>query len=72
MNIFSKFFSAIKNLFHKKKDIKYLEAPKVTIDNNQRNDFLDSLKVNLVKRNKVKVETIICPGDGLGFQKTHY
>ena len=71
MNIFSNFFYAIKNLFHKKNDIKYLEAPKVTIDNNQRNDFLDSLKVNLVKRNKVKVETIICPGDGLGFQKTH-
>ena len=71
MNIFSKFFSAIKNLFHKKNDTKYLEAPRVTTDNTQRNDFLDSLKVNLVKRNKVKVETIICPGDGLGFQKTH-
>lgn len=36
--------------------------------NNNRNEFIDSLKVNINTEEKCIIETPICVGDGLGIQ----
>lgn len=51
----------------KKEETKMLEAP--TNNNEDKINFLNSLKANIVKKRKNKVETLICEGDGLGIKK---
>lgn len=67
MNLIKKIYSLFKK-FLKKEDIKMLNQPIVKDLNRDKNKFIDSLKVNIVK-NKKKVETLTCFGDGLGIQK---
>lgn len=70
MNIFKKLFLSIKNIFIKKNEIKKLPEPENDINQDSRNNFIESLKVTPLKKiNKKKVETLICNGDGLGIQK---
>ena len=45
-----------------------IEAATKPIQNEARREFANSLKVNLKKDKKRKVETLTCFGDGLGIQ----
>ena len=46
-----------------------LDAPIEIIKEDKKDNFINSLKVNIVKKHKKnKVETPICFGDGLGIQ----
>lgn len=67
MKFFEKIILAIKNIFsNKKEEIKALEEPKITVEND-RKEFLASLKFK--KKRKHEIETLVCEGDGLGIQK---
>jgi len=58
-----------KRMFNKE-EIKMLDAPDETFQNNNKKNFINSLKINIEnKQNKKKVETLTCFGDGLGIQK---
>lgn len=63
----NKIFSFFKNLFITKDTVKLLEAPIKTIEKQDNSAFINSLKVN-VSKNKKKIETLTCVGDGLGIQ----
>ena len=67
MNIISRIIEWIKNVFNKKQGIKMLEEPKTFASKGKRMDFITNLKVNSKVKRK-KVETLVCPGDGLGIQ----
>ena len=70
MSIIQKFILLIKKLFNKQEDIKALEAPKQTMVQDRKIDFIDSLKITALEKKKYsKVETLVCEGDGLGIQK---
>lgn len=70
MNIIEKIILFIKNIFIKRTEIKKLEAPKVIINEDKKDNFIESLKVSTIpKIPKKPVETLICTGDGLGIQK---
>lgn len=70
MNIIKKAILAIKNMFTKKNELKQLEAPKIISGEDKRGNFIESLKISTIKKkNKKRVETLICIGDGLGIQK---
>ena len=70
MKILEKFILFIKNMFNKKEEPKQIEAPRVNLYKNQREDFLDSLRLDTIKKKKKKkFETLICKGDGLGIRK---
>ena len=68
MNILDSIISFFKNIFSKKDNIKMIEAATKPIQNEARREFANSLKVNLKKDKKRKVETLTCFGDGLGIQ----
>ena len=68
MKLIQNIFLFFKKIFGKNDNIKMIEAPIEPIQNEERKDFLNSLKVNIVKGRKKKVETLICVGDGLGIQ----
>lgn len=61
MNFIKNIFLFFKRILKKEQGIKMLEAPA------EKTNFVDSLKINEVKEKK-KVETLICVGDGLGIQ----
>lgn len=68
MNFIKNIFAFLKKLFNKEDNIKMIKAPiKVNLDEEKVN-FRNSLKVNVVEKKKRKVETLICFGDGLGIQ----
>ncbi len=70
MNFFRKIANYIKNIFIKKEKVQVLEAPKQVQKSSEKPDFINSLKVTIKeKKEKKKVETLICEGDGLGIQK---
>lgn len=69
MNIIKKIVSFIKNIFIKPNEVKTISEPKICVDQNKKNAFIKSLKVTTpTKKYKPKIETLICPGDGLGIQ----
>lgn len=68
MSIFDSIISFFKNIFNKKENIKMLETPTESIQNEAKREFANSLKVNLRKDKKQRVETLTCFGDGLGIQ----
>ncbi len=80
MNIIKKAILFIKNLFNKDKEIKKLPEPKTTTENNQKDLFIESLKVPPKKEETKEIKEVkekpkeiifdipICPGDGLGIQ----
>ena len=74
MNIIKKIISAIKNMFRKHDDVKEIVEPKINVTENKAENFIKTLKADTVhekenKKEKKKVETLICNGDGLGIQK---
>ena len=70
MNIIRKMILFIKNIFVKQEEIKALEEPKQIINQEKKINFVESLKITTTeKKNKKRIETLICEGDGLGIQK---
>ena len=70
MNIIKKMFLCIKNIFVKQDEVKKLQEPKIVIEQDKKESFIESLKItNTEKRAKKRVETLTCNGDGLGIQK---
>ncbi len=70
MNIIKKMILFIKNIFIKHDEVKKLQEPNDTIEQDKKEYFIESLKINTTeKRTKKKVETLTCNGDGLGIQK---
>lgn len=70
MNIIKKAILFVKNIFIKQNEIKQLDAPKIILDQDKKNNFIQSLKITTTKKkSKKRVETLICTGDGLGIQK---
>lgn len=68
MKFLKKFFLFIQNVFNKKEEIKQIEAPKIDLYKDQKEDFLKSIRVSSIPRRKNKnIETLVCVGDGLGF-----
>ena len=60
----------IKNIFVKQEEIKALEEPKQIINQEKKINFVESLKITTTeKKNKKRIETLTCEGDGLGIQK---
>ncbi len=69
MNIITKLILCIKNIFAKKDKVKKLEEPKIIVNENKKESFIESLKVTTTpKRTEKIVETLTCDGDGLGIQ----
>ena len=72
MNIIKKIILFIKSLFRSQNDeIKKIEEPKKISNKEEPSDFINSLKVNTSSHTKKNppVETLICPGDGIGIRK---
>lgn len=70
MNIIKKIILFITNIFNKQEKPKTLELPKQVISKEKRSDFIESLKITTLEREKhKKIQTLICEGDGLGIQK---
>lgn len=70
MNIISKMFLFIRNIFVKQDEVKKLQEPKIAIVQDKKENFIESLKITTTeKRIKKRVETLTCNGDGLGIQK---
>ena len=70
MSIIKKIILFIENIFVKQEEIKALEAPKQIINQEKKINFVESLKITTTeKKNKKRIETLTCEGDGLGIQK---
>ncbi len=70
MSIIRKMILFIKNIFVKQDEVKRLEETKIVIEQDKKENFIESLKITTTeKRIKNKVETLTCNGDGLGIQK---
>jgi hypothetical protein len=70
MNIIRKMILFIKNIFIKQDEVKKLIEPKITVKEDKKDSFIESLKITTTeKRTKKRVETLTCNGDGLGIQK---
>lgn len=70
MNIIRKIILFIKNIFIRQDEVKKLIEPKITVKEDKKESFIESLKITTTeKRTKKRVETLICNGDGLGIQK---
>ena len=69
MNIFKMIWQKLKNIFTKKEEIVMLNEGKDYL-HKEKESFKESLKVTFEKvlKNRKKVETPICNGDGLGIK----
>lgn len=63
-----KIFLFFKNIFIKENRIKEIKASTELLPEKISNSFINSLKSDVVKEKKNKVETLTCVGDGLGIQ----
>lgn len=69
MNFIKNIILFFKRLFNKEENIKMLDAPVETVKKEDKANFVNSLKVNIVQNKKKKiVETLTCVGDGLGIK----
>ena len=68
MNIVRKIILFIKNIFNNQSKVEKIEDSKNTIEQNKKENFMESLKTTNTEKEK-KIETLICEGDGLGIQK---
>ena len=66
MNFIKKVLEHIFNLFNGKKEVLKLEEGGTRIKNDERNKFLNGLKIKDILNSKNKIETLLCYGDGLG------
>ena len=70
MNIIKKILLFIKNKFINKNTVKKLQDPKISMEQEEKMTFIQSLRITTIeKKLKKKVETLTCDGDGLGIQK---
>jgi len=70
MNIIRKVILFIKNIFIKQDEVKKLVEPKIIVNEDKKERFIESLKITTTqKRTKKRVETLTCNGDGLGIQR---
>lgn len=70
MNIIKKMLLFIKNIFANQNEVKKLQEPKVSAEQEEKTTFIESLRIPTTeKKGKKKVETLTCDGDGLGIQK---
>lgn len=72
MDFFNKIVIFFKKIFKRNNSIKMIEEPKVKSEvENKKNDFKNSIKVQLIekKKKKNKIETLVCVGDGLRNKK---
>ena len=70
MNFIKKILLCIKNIFINKNTVKKLQEPKISIEQEEKMTFMQSLRITTTEKNlKKKVETLTCDGDGLGIQK---
>ena len=70
MSIIRKMILFIKNIFIKQDEVKKLVEPKITIKEDKKESFIETLKITTTeKRTNKRVETLTCNGDGLGIQK---
>ncbi len=70
MSIIRKIILFIKNIFVKQDEVKRLQEPKIIIEQDKKESFMESLKIATTeKRTKKRIETLTCNGDGLGIQK---
>ena len=69
MKLINNIILFFKKLFNKTDNVKMIEEPKEEVKENNKSNFVDSLKINMEKKhNKKKIETLKCVGDGLGIQ----
>lgn len=69
MNFIKNMFLFFKKIFNKEDNMKTIETPVKTVEEQEKTNFANSLKVDNAKEKKKKeVETLICVGDGLGIQ----
>ena len=57
----------IKSIFIKEDEVKKLVEPKITVKEEEKESFIESLKTTTTE--KKRIETLTCNGDGLGIQK---
>ncbi len=70
MNIIIKMILFIKNIFVKQDEVKKLQEPKIAIEQDKKESFIESLKITTTEKiTKKRIETLTCNGDGLGIQK---
>lgn len=70
MNIIRKVILFIKNIFAKQDEVKKLAEPRIIVNEDKKESFIESLKITTTqKRTKKRVETLTCNGDGLGIQR---
>ena len=70
MNIIKKMLLFIKKIFTSKNEVKKLQELEVFIEQKEKMSFIESLKIYTTEnKEKKKVETLTCDGDGLGIQK---
>lgn len=70
MNIIRKVILFIKNIFAKQDEVKKLAEPKIIVNEDKKESFIESLKITTTqKTTKKRVETLTCNGDGLGIQR---
>lgn len=68
MKYFKDIISFFKKIFNKTEKIEMIDESKTNVSHEDRKDFINSLKVNILQNKKQKVETMTCFGDGLGIQ----
>lgn len=68
MNLIEKVLSFFESIFSRKEKVKMLEEPIEPVINEEKTKFIESLRVKETKKKKGKIETLVCPGDGLGIQ----
>ncbi len=70
MNIIRKVILFIKNIFIKQDEVKKLAEPRIIVNEDKKESFIESLKITTTqKTTKKRVETLTCNGDGLGIQR---
>lgn len=70
MDFIKKILLFIKNIFINNDTVKKLQEPKISMEQEEKMSFMQSLKITTTeKKLKKKVETLTCDGDGLGIQK---
>lgn len=67
MNIIRKMVLFIKSIFIKEDEVKKLVEPKITVKEEEKESFIESLKTTTTE--KKRIETLTCNGNGLGIQK---
>ena len=68
MKFVDKVIYFFEKIFKRKKvEIKMISAPQGT--DKEKDNFINSLKVNLKEKTRNKVETLMCYGDGLGIKQ---